>query len=1264
MVVDFAKINVKEQPVLILQNLDDTPIGVLKYAFNVEADLCYNEISTLTFDLPAYVDHKLTENYSRVAGMRIVDLRNYGRFLLVDPKVEDDGIKALKSCTAYSLEYEFSFKKLSLTEGTYNLWNPIAPKGTILGMIVELMPSWSVGAVDASLVDKYRTFDDSGDQNIYNFMKSDLQESYGCIFYFDTYKRLIHVRDVTNNAPITPVYFSVKNLVKNVNIDEDSESIVTNLSVYGADGVDIRSVNPMGTSSIIDLGYFMTLDNFSQSMIDKYNNWKQTFEAYQQQYYNLTIEEALKTAQLVTEQAALVTLQGEMTSLENIQAVIIQGIAQGLKTQSDLNSVNTQINAKKAEITQKQSEIDAISAEAAELNEQMVAINRKTALSAFFTEDEYKIVNRYLKEDSISEDSFVIPTVATYDTSSESVKISGAIFNVSRSEVVKVKNDFGKDIYSASGGVLECSTDGFVLQADLIRASLDFDSDKNILFTARVNNGTLNGTEFPNACVSISGMAIVVSSNVKADTEVGGAVSAGSTLQFKINSANLYFTRSTTEYEQRTVEWDLFEYGKEVLEKVSQPSYTFSLDLANFLAMTEFQYFKDNLALGSKVYWQNRDDRVLQPILIGVHIPFDDLEKFEVTLSSKYTSSDASFTYADLLEDSVTAGNMLDSGKWTYSQFVNSGAETSLSKFMKSALDIAKNNIMSSSGQDISWSESGFRLRKRVDGSATEYEPYQIWMNNGSIMFTTDNWQTANLAIGQMVSEDGTLISGVIADSLIGKLIAGSSLIIESAKKDGKTAVFRVDGSGASLHNAIFDLYNANQVQITLNPYSGIAIGKYPLYSGDEYTINESNAKFWVDTSGNVHIKGKLEGCDGTFSGKLSAASGTFIGELSAATGNFKGVVQASDFLDASGKSMLTSDKGKFDSNYLDLGNIQIDGTTGNITMTGSINLQGNITWGSGSSPVRVLYGRSSYSTPTSAYSAYPSSSTTGWHKTLNTAYDYYASYSYDGGATWTSAMQIQGVDGTNGRDGVDGSDGSDADVTRGNIARALYENSSDYYKDGIYSYKSGSKYYLAINASYILAGNIDADNIALTCDYGGFCKGHGYDGQSTTYGSMMYGRNGAGETPYIIVTNAGARITSDSADLTVGNKIWLSEEPTISSDSRVKNSVNYTLDAYKAFFMALKPATFKYNYGTSGREHLGFIAQDVEQAMLDAGLSSEQLAALVKDPVKEVLDDGIADYRYSIRYGELIALNTYMTQTLYRRIEVLEKELQALKEG
>ena len=91
----------------------------------------------------------------------------------------------------------------------------------------------------------------------------------------------------------------------------------------------------------------------------------------------------------------------------------------------------------------------------------------------------------------------------------------------------------------------------------------------------------------------------------------------------------------------------------------------------------------------------------MRPYLISVRIPFEDLTGFEVELSSKYYANGDGFNYIDLIEDSNTAGKTLDSGKWTYSQFVNSGAETSLSKFTKEALDIAKNNILSSSGQDI-----------------------------------------------------------------------------------------------------------------------------------------------------------------------------------------------------------------------------------------------------------------------------------------------------------------------------------------------------------------------------------------------------------------------------------------------------------------------------------------------------------------------------------------------------------------------------------
>ena len=64
---------------------------------------------------------------------------------------------------------------------------------------------------------------------------------------------------------------------------------------------------------------------------------------------------------------------------------------------------------------------------------------------------------------------------------------------------------------------------------------------------------------------------------------------------------------------------------------------------------------------------------------------------------------------------------------------------------------------------------------------------------------------------------------------------------------------------------------------------------------------------------------------------------------------------------------------------------------------------------------------------------------------------------------------------------------------------------------------------------------------------------------------------------------------------------------------------------------------------------------------MLDSGLLSDQVEGVFNLPVKEILSDGITDYRYSIRYGELIALNTHMIQKLYQMVEELLQQKEGL---
>ena len=119
--------------------------------------------------------------------------------------------------------------------------------------------------------------------------------------------------------------------------------------------------------------------------------------------------------------------------------------------------------------------------------------------------------------------------------------------------------------------------------------------------------------------------------------------------------------------------------------------------------------------------------------------------------------------------------------------------------------------------------------------------------------------------------------------------------------------------------------------------------GKLTMKKG---SINIGNGNFTVDENGNLFAR------RGTFAGTLSGATGTFGGQLVAASGDFKGVVQASDFLDRYGRSMMSGDK--FSSDYLDLYGITIrNRSTGEITFavssTGVITINGNITMGAGS---------------------------------------------------------------------------------------------------------------------------------------------------------------------------------------------------------------------------------------------------------------------------------------------------------------------------
>lgn len=111
------------------------------------------------------------------------------------------------------------------------------------------------------------------------------------------------------------------------------------------------------------------------------------------------------------------------------------------------------------------------------------------------------------------------------------------------------------------------------------------------------------------------------------------------------------------------------------------------------------------------------------------------------------------------------------------------------------------------------------------------------------------------------------------------------------------------------------------------------------------------------------------------------------------------------------------------------------------------------------------------------------------------------------------------------------------------------------------------------------------------------------------------------------------------------------------SSDRNKKNSIEDLPEKYLTMFDSLRPRRFKMNDGTSDRYHTGYIAQEVEEAMNDAGIDSQEFGGFIKDKDQDGNDI------YMLRYGEFDAIYSAKIKQLESRNAELEARIAKLEE-
>lgn len=302
--------------------------------------------------------------------------------------------------------------------------------------------------------------------------------------------------------------------------------------------------------------------------------------------------------------------------------------------------------------------------------------------------------------------------------------------------------------------------------------------------------------------------------------------------------------------DQQYIAEQLLEQGKRILDKSSQPSFSFTVESENFLFIEKFKPFIEELELGNTLNIEVDDDLWLYPALLEMKINYDNPTDFTMTFGNRYRLSTAEWVFSDLYSEQVKTSSAVGTTLAVAAEPVLNGKINQFTEYITNNLVAANQQIQATKDNEFVFGGFGLMGKKKsnASGSVNGYDPKQLWINNNLITMTDDAWQTVKLAIGNING-----VYGVNADVVAGTLLCGNQLTIQDGTKDNPST-FIIDSKGARLTNASLSVSSGN-TKILLDPQNGFKIN------------NGIKDVFYADKSGNLNLVANINAAGGNIGG-------------------------------------------------------------------------------------------------------------------------------------------------------------------------------------------------------------------------------------------------------------------------------------------------------------------------------------------------------------------------------------------------------------
>ena len=405
-----------KQPKITIHRIDLAMIGYLN-AYNIVIKPTFCSASELSF-----ICDESTNHYDCLRKDMVLEVEGFGRFVITDVSDNTDGQTTTATVTAQS--YEVTMNKISLTfmddvnfllwddldpaHGSYYIYKTYSEKDevsvkqelpTLLYLIAE-QTGWTIGHVDASLyTNQHRRVMSINGEQVYGLLMGTIADTYKVYFEFDTINKVINCYDKDEEIykPINSgINFSFRNLIKERQISESSDDVVTALTIKGAEGVGISLVNPLGGDTVYDFSYYMNDKEWGmpKNVQDAIKLWNEKIEDNIDRYNNLVKERRELATNILELNGQLSVLKSELKALQDVQAVNIAA-----NNEEGLAEVYPKIARKEDDIKEVELEIKYLEALKLRAVSHIEEIITSLAIQNNFTQDEYNILKEKIIND-------------------------------------------------------------------------------------------------------------------------------------------------------------------------------------------------------------------------------------------------------------------------------------------------------------------------------------------------------------------------------------------------------------------------------------------------------------------------------------------------------------------------------------------------------------------------------------------------------------------------------------------------------------------------------------------------------------------------------------------------------------------------------------------------------------------------------------------------------------------------------------------------